>query len=133
MSRITGIGVDIEDVNRFKNIGKTKTNKLTRKIFTDNEIKYCFSKKNPCPSLAARFCGKEAVVKAFSHHNIKIHLTQIEILNKPNGIPFVRLLNKRSNRFDIQISLSHSKEIAIAFAIVSEDLEDKGALKNDKN
>ena len=124
-----GIGVDIEDINRFENIKKANLSKFINKIFTNDEIEYCFSKKNPYPSLTAHFCGKEAVVKAFSHQNIKILLNQIEILNKPNGIPFVKILNKKLNEFNIQISLSHSKEIAIAFAIVSENSEKQVNIK----
>lgn len=120
MSSIIGIGVDIEEINRFKNMEKVNINKFLNKIFTENEIEYCFSKKDPYPSLTARFCGKEAVVKAFSHHNVKLPLNQIEILNAPNGVPFVRLLNNDSNEFNIQISLSHTKEIAVAFAIITE-------------
>ena len=118
MSTIIGIGVDIEEINRFENM--ENINKFLNKIFTANEIKYCYSKKNPYPSLTARFCGKEAVVKALSQYNIKIPLNQIEILKSPNGSPFVRILNGNSNEFNIKISLSHSKEIAIAFAIITE-------------
>ena len=118
MSTLIGIGVDIEEINRFEDM--ENINKFLNKIFTENEIEYCYSKKNPYPSIAARFCGKEAVVKAFSHHNDKLPLNQIEILNAPNGVPFVRLLNNDSKEFNIQISLSHTKEIAVAFAIITE-------------
>ena len=132
MSTIVGIGVDIEEINRFKNVEEVNINKFLNKIFTENEIEYCFSKKDPYPSLTARFCGKEAVVKAFSHYNIKIPLNRIEILNNPERIPFVRILNDNSNEFYIQISLSHSEEIAIAFAIASENSE-KQEIKNPEN
>jgi holo-[acyl-carrier protein] synthase len=120
MSTIVGIGVDIEEINRFEDMEKANMNKFSEKIFTENEIEYCYSKKNPYPSLTARFCGKEAVVKAFYPHNIRVPLNQIEILNKPNGIPFVKLLNNDPNVFNIQISLSYTKEIAVAFAIITE-------------
>ena len=119
-SSMIEIGVDIEEINRFKNIGKVNINNFLNKIFTEKEIEYCFSKKDPYPSLTARFCGKEAVVKALSQYNAKLPLNQIEILNKPNGIPFVKLINNDSNEFNIQISLSHTKEIAVAFAIITE-------------
>ena len=37
------------------------------KIYTENELDYCFSNAQPARHLAARFCAKEAVVKALSN------------------------------------------------------------------
>lgn len=110
-----GIGTDIEGTNRFKDCGK-KSHFLS-KIFTENELDYCFSKEEASTHLAARFAGKEAVIKAFSSIGVKdIFFKDVEILNEKDGIPYVKL--NKDDKVNIKISLSHSKEFAVAFAIV---------------
>ena len=48
------------------------------------------------------------MIKALSGYGIKISLNSIEILNKPNGKPHVKLLDKNLEEFDIKISLSQT-------------------------
>jgi len=115
------IGVDCIDISRIKKDIITKKN-ILKKIFTDNEIRYCEKKEKKSQHFAVRFAGKEAIIKAFSCYNIRISFNQIEILNKKNGIPFVKILDDKLHDFDIKISLSHSREIAMAIAIVSKRL-----------
>ncbi len=107
------IGVDIEKIIRFKNLDK----KVLNKIFTNQEIKYCMSKKNNAQHFAVRFAGKEAIIKAFSSFKKKIELKEIEILNDEKNVPIVKL--KNAKKYDIKISLSHNQEDAIAFVLVS--------------
>jgi holo-[acyl-carrier protein] synthase len=111
------IGIDCVNISRFEKDVLSKKNIIT-KVFTKNEIKYCEKKLKPSQHYAARFAGKEAVIKAFSHYNIDIPLNKIEIVNKKNRTPFVKILDDSRSDFDIKISLSHSNEIAIAFAII---------------
>ena len=82
----------------------------------NKELKYCLSKTNPYPHLAARFAGKEAVIKLISGFGGKISPNEIEILNNADGVPGVLLNKEGLDRFSIVISLSHSKDRAIAFA-----------------
>lgn len=112
------IGVDIEDISRFKD----KPQAFYERIFTPVELEYCLSKKNPAPHFAARFCAKEAVYKALSSAGIhEVLITQIEVYNDSNGCPRIRILNS-DNNYKINISLSHEKEKAVAFATL--DFED---------
>lgn len=114
-------GVDIEDISRFK--GKTLENdaRFLNRVYTQNELEYCFSKKLPEKHLAARFCAKEAVIKALSNIlNKKLSYSQIEILNTPNGAPYVNLLDEKKD-IKISLSLSHDRDKAIAFVIAQTD------------
>ena len=113
------IGVDCVDIARFSNIIKDK--KLLHKIFTAREIEYCEGKKPFSQHFAARFAGKEAVIKALWHYNIQIPLNLIEILNDQHGRPSVRILDDKYASFELKISLSHSEEIAIAMVAVIEN------------
>jgi phosphopantetheine--protein transferase-like protein len=91
------------------------------RIFTQREQKYCFSKKTAAPHLAARYCGKEAIVKALaSIGGTKVRYIDIEIINKQDGIPVVRVDKEGFRDLQIHLSLSHCEDKAIAFAIVTE-------------
>ena len=111
-----GIGTDIEKVNRFES---NLNNKLfLNKIFTKNELDYCFKSIKPAEHLTARFAGKEATIKAyFSLSNKFLNYKEIEILNGGDGEPILNL-NKNVN---CKMSLSHTKDDAIAFVYLEKN------------
>lgn len=116
-------GTDIINVARVKEtIEKLGVNFLKR-VYTDEEISYCESRrmcKYEC--YAVRFAAKEAVVKALSSkQNFDWEFKNIEIKNAENGRPYICLHSKLQELFGnekIDLSLSHEKEFAIAMAIV---------------
>lgn len=114
-----GIGTDIEDISRFRDPEIRMNRTFLERVFTQDELAYCFSKRNPAPHLAARFCGKEAVIKALQEAGYeKTGMSSIEILNNPDGVPFARIDKKEFNDITIKISLSHCRDKCLAFAIV---------------
>jgi len=119
---INGIGTDIIEIKRLRKIYLRKGNNFLNKIFTDKEKKYCLKYKDFIPHFAARFAGKEAVVKAFGvGFGKEITFKNIEILNDINGKPEVKISYNLINKFnysDILISLSHSEKYAIAFCLI---------------
>ena len=107
------IGTDIEEIERFEGKNLDSDKKFLERIFTPNELEYCFSKSNPAQHLCARYCAKEAVVKAISLYGIKdTYYSDIEVLNCENGTPLCKI-NKYPD-IEIKISLSHSKKYATA-------------------
>ncbi len=107
------VGVDIELISRFQDLSINKSKLFLSKIFTKAEIEYCFSKKNPAQHLAVRFAAKEAVVKAISYFGKEnVPLNKIEVVKKNNGAPLIKLVG-----YNIRLSLSHCKDMAIAFII----------------
>jgi len=114
------VGVDIEDISRFEKLNRVKNRTFLNKIFTERELNYCFSKARPASHLAARFSGKEAIVKALSSRGMNdINYNAIEILNDKQGIPQVNLLNDiKIKNIQIEISLSHCQDKAVAFVIL---------------
>jgi len=112
-----GVGTDIEDVSRFRKLDRNKNSNFLDKIFTKKELDYSFSKAKPYQHLAARYAGKEAVVKALSSMGKQnIDYKDIEILNDDNGIPKVNL--NYNGSLKARISLSHSNDRALAFAVI---------------
>ena len=108
------IGIDIEEVKRFKSLIKNKAF-LTR-VFSQQEIDYCLSKKNAIEHFAVRFSGKEAVWKALN--NSKIQITSISFKNLKNGNPVVFINNKKVS--NIQVSFSHTKTTVVAVAVLED-------------
>lgn len=112
------IGVDIEEVGRFRRLDRSLHWSFFRKVFTLSELTYCFSKEDPAPHLAVRFCAKEAIVKALAGSGIhRVPYCSIEILNTVKGVPKVRV-NSKYKLTKTAVSLSHTTDYAIAFAIV---------------
>jgi holo-[acyl-carrier protein] synthase len=109
------IGIDCEEISRFNNIADK--NRLLKKIFTEKEIDYCLSRANPSQHFAARFSGKEAIIKAFSSFGKKISFKHIEILSLDSGAPFVNLRLDDLEQYTVKLSLSHSNNTAVAFAL----------------
>ena len=109
------IGVDCVEISRFD--GKSRS--FFKKIFTDSEREYCENKGKPIQHYAGKFAGKESLIKAMSCFNIKLNMSNIEILNKSNGQPFVKLSKNLPDLYKIKISLSHSDTIAIAMTTVT--------------
>lgn len=112
MKQNLSVGVDCIETNRFKNV--ISDQKLLRKIFTSNEIQYCSSHRSPLECFSARFAGKEAVLKATE---TTIGLNKIEITNAKDGRPMVNMLVSKYKNYCLKISLSHTKDIAMAFVL----------------
>ena len=114
-----GVGVDIENIERFAGKAVLKNATFLNKIFTKQELKYSLSKKTPAQHLAARYAAKEAIFKACSSLGVSItNYKKIEILNTQKGVPFARIHNSNTNLLNIIISLSHCTDKAIAFVLV---------------
>ena len=112
------IGIDIIEIARIERAVACWGEKFLHRVYTDLELRLCRKK---LPSLAARFAGKEAVAKALGAKNKGIGWREIEILSDSSGKPSVRLYGNAQNQANglgldnLAISLSHSKEYAIAF------------------
>ena len=128
-------GIDIIEVNRIKEAIENLGDIFLKKIFTDEEINYCNkSKIMKYQHFAARFAVKEAVFKAISEYISGREDTlwkDIEVINLDSGKPCINVekliknFNKTANNIsikDIDISISHIKEFAVASAIVVIDV-----------
>ena len=111
---ITGIGVDIENISRFRETPFESNELFYRKIFTDEEIFYCLIKSDPYPHFAARFSAKEAFVKALKINNGSkmIDYKSVKII-KEGSQPFIEFKNSR-----YLVSLSHDEDKSIAFVVI---------------
>ena len=111
------IGIDIEDIARFEKIYVRK-NQVLRRLFSIYEWEYAQKKIKPCQTLAGIWCAKEAVVKAFSTIEL-LSIKDVNVRHLENGSPYVIFINsKNAQKYEVNISISHSKQYATAIAAI---------------
>lgn len=117
----TTCGTDIIEISRIKNSIEKFGDRFLNTVFTENEIRYCESKNaQKYQHYAARFAAKEAVFKALSDDiNAPDEWKNIEIISGETGRPKVSLKMKVEKLENIDISLSHCKEFAIANVVAN--------------
>ena len=118
-----GVGTDLVRVPRLAAAMARHPGFATR-VFTSAEIGYCERHREPSPRYAARFAAKEAVLKALGTGLARgMRWQDVEIVAAPNRRPLVRLhgevaaVARRLGVVEIQVSLTHEGEYAVAFAV----------------
>ncbi len=122
---VIGVGCDIIEIERISQaIGRAA---FVRRVYTAEEIAYCQGRgQQAAASFAARFAAKEAVLKALGTGLRGGSLQEIAVTNNALGKPEVYLsgyfasLAEQLNVKNIKISLSHSKEMAMAYVVMEE-------------
>ncbi|UMZ74894.1 holo-ACP synthase [Natranaerofaba carboxydovora] len=122
---IIGTGVDMLEITRIKKMYEKRPGRTLEKIFGELEKEYILSKKNPYPHMAARFCAKEAFSKALGTGIGKMSLPEFQVVNDSKGKPEAIITGKANEILQelggnsVHISLSHTKELAIAYVIIT--------------
>jgi holo-[acyl-carrier protein] synthase len=117
---IVGVGVDLADIDRIEGVLR-KYPRFVNRCFTEHERDYAFRFVNPSGRLAARFAGKEAVMKSMGTGWRIIRWKDIEITG--GGKPTVRLMGAAQERATalgvkrIEVSITHTDAQAIVFAV----------------
>jgi holo-[acyl-carrier protein] synthase len=113
-----GVGVDLLEPQRLQQRMAARPD-LVHELFTAAEQQYCNEQWNPSQHFAARFCAKEAIVKAL--HADGWDPLEVEI--KPGDpAPLVHLHGDMADYaealdVEISVSLTHLPEMAAAVAI----------------
>ncbi|MDR0362459.1 MAG: holo-ACP synthase [Planctomycetota bacterium] len=134
MAGIFGIGVDVVDIGRIAALREKHGDRFYRVVFTEREAEYCRARPHPDESLAARFAAKEAVMKALgTGWTNEVAFAGIETIRGGGGRPEIALHGATAREAErlgagrIFISLSHSRDTAIAYAVIEGRTGDDGA------
>ena len=119
------VGVDLIEIERVRR-ALERYPAFRERCFTDAEQAYCDSRPNPAQHYAARFAGKEAVGKALGFGVARAFAWRdVEIAGRPK--PSVRAVRagRRSGRSGsgrerLDLSMTHSRELAAAVCVASE-------------
>ncbi|MCJ7725631.1 MAG: holo-ACP synthase [Acidimicrobiia bacterium] len=118
--RIVGLGVDLAEIERVGQV-LAKYPRFAERCFTPHEREYAFRFAKPERRLAARFAGKEAVMKSMGTGWRRIRWQDIEITG--GGKPTVRVFGTAARRAEMlgitgfEITITHTDKDALVFAI----------------
>ena len=121
---VLGTGIDIVDVDHFREVIARRGERFVDRVFTPSERAYCDGRPNPCMHYAGRFAVKEAVLKAIRTGWIKgISWHDVEVTIGPLGEPSVCLSGGAARRAEemcirvMHVSISHTEHYAVATAV----------------
>ena len=117
-------GVDIIEIARIQAALDRHGERFLKRVFTEAEVFECSGRAE---ALAVRFAAKEAASKALGTGIGPIRWREVETLHKWSGEPYLVLYGnaeKIANELGLAvwaISLSHSRENAIAVVVASSE------------
>jgi len=118
------VGIDIVELERVAAALERHGQRFIDRIYTPIEAAICRGRPQ---ELAARFAAKEAVMKALGTGARGVAWREIEVLLNRRGKPLVYLhghARQRANEIGLDgldLSMSHSRQHAIAFVVASAD------------
>lgn len=118
--RILGLGVDLADIDRVGDV-LAKYPRFAERCFTEHEREYAFRFSRPERRLAARFAGKEAVMKSMGTGWRRIRWRDIEITG--GGKPTVKMRGSAAGRADmlgvteVLVTITHTDTSALVMAV----------------
>lgn len=124
---ILGIGTDIIECVRIAKMIERHGEIFVDRVYTQNEILYCSTRKAATQHYAGRWAAKEAVLKALGTGWANgIKWTDIEVRNEPGGRPKIALSGvaaetaKNLGIREVLISISHCRSHATAYALATD-------------
>ncbi len=124
--KILGIGVDVIENKRIKNLMKNK--KFILRTFGKKELELSKRSLNKVNYFAKRFAAKEALAKAIgTGFRNNLNFRNIEILNNTLGKPYYFKSNKindmikkrfKIKRYNLFLSITDEKDYSVAFTIL---------------
>src|SRR5580698_8865508 len=114
---ILGTGTDIIEIDRIQRAVERWGDAFLKHEFTPAEIEHARKFKFPFQHYAGRFAAKEAIFKAMGNPHLSWH--DITIINDADGKPVCHYKDT-AFKHRLLISISHSRDYAVASAIVEE-------------
>ena len=125
-----GLGVDMVQISELQKQFQDSASVFSKKTYTNAELNYARNNVSGHPErhLAARYAAKEALIKAWSSLRYgkpqvvnNPNYQDVEVINDHFGRPRIRLhglLRDYLKEFQIQLSLSHDGDYAIATVLL---------------
>ncbi len=126
------IGIDIIEIERIRQALERRPG-LAARLFTEGEREYCDRRADPAPHYAARFAAKEATAKALGRW---LRWQEVEVVKEQTGRPRLALygeaaaLARLAEGGGLLVSLSHSRDYAVACVVLAPPQENSQAGEN---
>src|SRR2546429_5383976 len=126
--RINGIGVDLVNIPRMRDVIDRWQDRFLRRVFTEQEIAYCRAWRDPVPHFAARFAAKEAGLKALGTGlRLGVSWRELEVRRERGQAPTL-VLHGRSREVGLArggrrmlLALTPEGDYALAHALLVDD------------
>ena len=119
------LGIDIIEIERIQ-MAIERNNAFIERVYTPIEVSYCKSKgKHQYEFFAGLYAAKEAFLKALGTGMRYGSWQEIQIDHDELGAPYITISGVFKNIFeqggysDVQVSISHCQNIAMAQVILS--------------
>jgi holo-[acyl-carrier protein] synthase len=123
---LLGIGTDLTSIDRFHRNLEEHGERFVSKILSESEKRLFIASKQQAQFIASRFAAKEALAKALgTGFRDGLIMPDISVLSNELGRPYVELQGRAKEIADklgvsaIHLSLSHEKELALAFVVIN--------------
>lgn len=111
-------GTDLVSLARIEK--SLENPRFLQRVFSPEERELFAARRNPLPSIAANFAAKEAFAKALGTGVRGFALTEVSALRDELGKPYYALSGRAgelAKGWEFSLSLSHTAEYALAFAV----------------
>lgn len=119
---VLGVGTDLVDLDRFRAVLARRPG-LVERVFTPGEREDAGRRRDPAPSLAARFAAKEAAMKALGVGLGTVALRDLEVVREASGRPRLAVHGTAAQRARAAgidawlVTLSHTATAAVATVV----------------
>ena len=117
---VVGLGIDLAEIDRVRHLLGRYGERFKDRCFTDHEWAYAHRYPDPSARLAARFAGKEAVMKSLGVGWRRVPWRDIEVTG--GGQPHVNLSGRAARRAEaigvdkVLITITHTDDRAMVLA-----------------
>ena len=125
---ITGLGLDLVQIERLEAMLARRGNRARERLFTPGEQAYCERKQRAAASYAGRFAVKEAVMKLPGTGWARgVRWVDIEVVREAGSAPRVELHGETARIAAAQgierihVTITHDAGIAAAVAVAERD------------
>jgi holo-[acyl-carrier protein] synthase len=128
---VLSVGVDIIEIERVARAVTRWGVRFLERVYTPAEQRLC---RGSVPELAVRFAAKEAISKALGTGLVGVSWREMEVLADKRGKPLVHLYGRAADHAaalglaELAISLSHSRDHAVAVVVGGANEEDRPIL-----
>jgi holo-[acyl-carrier protein] synthase len=111
------LGIDLCSARRIRRLCERYGDSFSARVFTAGERRHAGARRDPYPSLAARWAAKEAVVKILGRAR-GFTWYDVEVVDEGGGRPGIRLAGateREARRRDLgrwHVSITHEGDLA---------------------
>jgi holo-[acyl-carrier protein] synthase len=125
---ILGTGTEIVECVRIANMIDAHGEQFLERVYTPNEVEYCFQTANANQRFAQRWAAKEATMKAMRCRHQGVRWTDIEIVNSGEGPAIVlggaaAIWAEQIGIEKLHVSLGACRTHATAYVMATDEIE----------